>query len=162
MTAGEDEKGFVCGFCGEVISHDDPEAVRLVLSNLRLGGGLDDPSQEIYAHGTCVGAQLIPGTCFDPEALQPDPIQTSPTSSGHMDRHRQNDWQAIKYDPRFDEYWIPSGDARQVLFHCPFCGNALPDSKRDRWFDELEALGIDPLGADEIPERYRTAAWREG
>lgn len=76
-----------------------------------------------------------------------------------MDRHPQNDWQSVRWDPRFDEYWIPAGGARQCLFYCPWCGEKLPPSQRDRWFDELEARGFDPL-ADEIPEAYRSSAWR--
>lgn len=80
-------------------------------------------------------------------------------SAGHMDRHPQNDWRSVRYDARFDEYWIPAGGARQCLFHCPWCGEPLPPSQRDRWFDELEALGLDPL-ADPVPEAYRDGAWR--
>ena len=78
---------------------------------------------------------------------------------GHMRRHPQNDWRSVRYDARFDEYWIPAGGARQCLFHCPWCGERLPPSQRDRWFDELEASGIDPL-TDPIPEAYRSGAWR--
>ena len=78
---------------------------------------------------------------------------------GHMDRHRQNDWRSVRYDARFDEYWIMAGGARQCLFHCPWCGAALPPSQRDRWFEELEASGLDPL-SDPIPTAYRSAAWR--
>jgi hypothetical protein len=79
-----------------------------------------------------------------------------------MDGHSQNAWQAVSYDARFDEYWIPSGGARQVLFYCPFCGEALPESKRGRWFGEVEALGLDPLNGRKLPRRYRTGEWREG
>lgn len=79
---------------------------------------------------------------------------------GHMDRHPQNDWRSVRYDARFDEYWIPAGGARQCLFYCPWCGEILPPSQRDRWFDELEAAGLDPL-SDPIPPAYRSAAWRE-
>ena len=80
-------------------------------------------------------------------------------SAGHMDRHPQNDWQSVRYDARFDEYWLPAGGARQCLFHCPWCGEKLPPSQRDRWFDELEALGLDP-DADPLPEAYRDGSWR--
>ena len=79
--------------------------------------------------------------------------------AGHMDRHPQNDWQSVRWNARFDEYWIPAGGSRQCLFYCPWCGEKLPPSQRDRWFDELEAMGLDPL-ADDIPESYRSAAWR--
>ena len=80
-------------------------------------------------------------------------------SSGHMDRHPQNDWQSVRYDPRFDEYWVPAGGARQVLFFCPWCGERLPPSQRDNWFDELEARGIDP-SSDPVPESHKSGAWR--
>jgi len=43
-----------------------------------------------------------------------------------MDRHPQNDWQSVRWDARFDEYWIPAGGARQCLFYCPWCGEELP------------------------------------
>ncbi len=76
-----------------------------------------------------------------------------------MDRHPQNDWQSIRYDSRFDEYWVPAGGARQCLFFCPWCGEKLPPSQRDRWFDELEARGLDPL-TDPIPDAYLDGTWR--
>ena len=76
-----------------------------------------------------------------------------------MDRHPQNDWQSVRYDPRFDEYWVTAGGVRQCLFFCPWCGERLPPSQRDRWFDEIEALGLDPL-VDPIPEAYRDGRWR--
>jgi hypothetical protein len=66
----------------------------------------------------------------------------------------------VQYDTRFDQYWVPAGEARQALFYCPWCGEKLPPSQHNRWFDELEALGIDPW-KDEVPERYRSSAWRE-
>ena len=76
-----------------------------------------------------------------------------------MDRHPQNDWGSVRYDERFDLYWVEAGGAKQQLFYCPWCGDALPPSQRDRWFDRLEALGIDP-GIDPIPEAFRSGAWR--
>ena len=76
-----------------------------------------------------------------------------------MEQHRQNDWGSVSYDDRFDEYWLPAGSARQCLFYCPWCGEKLPDSKRDKWFGALEARGLDPR-SDEIPEDFRSAVWR--
>lgn len=64
-----------------------------------------------------------------------------------MDRHPQNDWRTVRYDVRFDVYWVPAGGAQQQLFFCPWCGEHLPPSQRDRWFDTLEAMGIDPTGS---------------
>lgn len=78
---------------------------------------------------------------------------------GHMDRHPQNDWGTVHYDARFDVYWVLAGGAKQQLFYCPWCGDQLPPSQRDRWFDELDALGIDP-DQEVVPERYRSGVWR--
>lgn len=77
----------------------------------------------------------------------------------HMARHPQNNWGSVRYDPRFDVYWLAAGNAKQQLFFCPWCGDALPESQRDRWFDALEAEGVDP-SRDLIPEIYQTGAWR--
>jgi hypothetical protein len=72
----------------------------------------------------------------------------------------------IAYSEKFNEYGliVHDGGKSSVLIHfCPWCGARLPESLRDRWFEELEALGFDePLNQD-IPARYNTAAWyREG
>jgi hypothetical protein len=76
-----------------------------------------------------------------------------------MDRHPQNDWASVRHDSRFDEYWLPAGGACQLLFYCPWCGERLPPSQRDGWFDALEALGVEPA-AGPVPEAYRSGAWR--
>ncbi len=80
-------------------------------------------------------------------------------TTGHMQRHRQNDWESVRYDARFDEYWVPAGEARQLLFYCPWCGERLPPSQRERWFDELNERGIDPA-ADAIPAEFQSGEWR--
>lgn len=77
----------------------------------------------------------------------------------HMACHPQNNWGTVRYDVRFDHYWLAAGDAKQELFFCPWCGAALPASQRDRWFDALEAEGLDP-NRDPIPLAYQTGAWR--
>ncbi|WP_376563835.1 DUF6980 family protein [Streptomyces sp. NPDC056178] len=41
---------------------------------------------------------------------------------------------------------------------CPWCGRRLPESQRDRWFDELERRGIDP-GEDEVPAEFQDDRW---
>jgi hypothetical protein len=69
----------------------------------------------------------------------------------------------IKYSPVFDEYGLiihDGGSASYRILYCPFCGMKLPASKRDRWFDELEASGFEnPSLDDDIPENYRSDAW---
>jgi hypothetical protein len=92
-----------------------------------------------------------------------DDVNQIPTSAphgcGHMDQHPQNDWGSVRYDSRFDEYWVEAGEARQGLFYCPWCGEKLPPSQRDLWFEKLEALGINPWKG-EVPEIFRSGAWR--
>jgi hypothetical protein len=71
----------------------------------------------------------------------------------------------LVYHELFDEYGIPirDGGASYLLVdHCPWCGTRLPQSKRDRWFDEVEATGLDPNDSEKLPERYLSAEWREG
>jgi hypothetical protein len=80
-------------------------------------------------------------------------------TTGQMQRHRQNDWGSVRYDVRFDEYWMPAGGARQLLFYCPWCGERLPPSQRNRWFDELQLRGIDPV-SDPVPAEFESGEWR--
>ena len=68
----------------------------------------------------------------------------------------------VHYAAKFDEYGLiihDGGSSSVSIGFCPWCGARLPDSKRDRWFDELEALGFDDPTDQEIPERYRSDAW---
>ena len=71
----------------------------------------------------------------------------------------------IDYDEQFDEYGILDKlrpGSIWCIQYCPWCGTRFRPSKRDRWFDELEAMGIgDPWGddRDRVPDEYRTAEW---
>lgn len=68
----------------------------------------------------------------------------------------------IVYIPKFDEYGIiihDGGESSIEIGYCPWCGNKLPDSKRDLWFDELEKLGIDDFSKDNIPNDFKTNKW---
>ncbi|MCL5282257.1 MAG: hypothetical protein M1376_20420 [Planctomycetes bacterium] len=75
----------------------------------------------------------------------------------------------IYYDLIFDEYGIivHKPDARYFLsiHFCPWCGAKLPESKRDLWFDKLEAMGFtDITFADisertDIPKEFLTDEW---
>jgi len=96
---------------------------------------------------------------MDEPLPQPEKGNATP-SRGHMDQHRQNDWGSVQYNARFDEYWVVAGSALQCLFYCPWCGTELPPSQRDKWFDAVEALGLDPW-QDEVPDEFRSDAWRK-
>ena len=55
---------------------------------------------------------------------------------------------AILHDTKFNEYGIPvldgfgrsAGSSYITLDFCPWCGAKLPPSKRDEYFDRLEAI----------------------
>lgn len=70
----------------------------------------------------------------------------------------------MAYSAAFNEYGVivhDGGPSMVVIGHCPFCGATLPESRRDAWFEALEAQGIDDPFEDAgaIPEPYRSAAW---
>lgn len=80
----------------------------------------------------------------------------------HADRWNCPD-ALITYNAKFDEYGIiihDGGSAKIFICYCPWCGSKLPESQRDLWFDELEALGISDPFEDHIPERYKDHRWR--
>ena len=63
----------------------------------------------------------------------------------------------VFYEPRFDEYGIiihDGGTSVQLIHYCPWCGTALPVSKRDRWFDQLAVLGFDDPTVQAIPTAF--------
>lgn len=78
----------------------------------------------------------------------------------HPNRHDCPDC-LVGYSPRFREYGLlvhDGGSSSVRIQFCPWCGTRLPESLRDRWFNELEALGIDP-GRNEVPPAFQSSAW---
>jgi len=68
----------------------------------------------------------------------------------------------ITYVKVFDEYGIAvkdGGTSKIRIKYCPWCGTRLPESKKDRWYDELEQLGISDPDDPRIPDSYRTDLW---
>ena len=72
-------------------------------------------------------------------------------------------WQSDLISAQFHEYGIPCGDGHShiVIHYCPWCAKPLlPASLRERWVDELIAMGYaDPLFDETIPEAYKTDRW---
>ena len=67
----------------------------------------------------------------------------------------------VTYDPQFDSYalfarfgatWVT------LIQFCPWCGDPKRDL-RDRYFNELDALGFENPLEDDIPEPYLSDAW---
>lgn len=61
-----------------------------------------------------------------------------------------------------DEYGIPVRDGSgsiRLIRYCPWCGARLPESKRERWLQELAKLGIDDPTTQDAPEEFKTDQW---
>ncbi|MEZ5844405.1 MAG: hypothetical protein R3D27_11840 [Hyphomicrobiaceae bacterium] len=70
---------------------------------------------------------------------------------------------SLVFHELFAEYGIPirdGGAGYLLISNCPFCGTALPASRRDDWFDAVEAENLADTPFDTLPERFRTAQWR--
>lgn len=69
----------------------------------------------------------------------------------------------VWFMPKYDEFGLiihDGGSSVSVIAFCPWCGVQLPESRRDRWHEELEARGIDPH-EDEIPAEFADHRWME-
>ena len=68
----------------------------------------------------------------------------------------------VIYVRKFDEYGLKIFDGGSSFIEikfCPWCGERLPESKRDKWFDELEKLGIKYPLTEKVPDKYLTDEW---
>lgn len=68
----------------------------------------------------------------------------------------------IAYRAKFDEYGLiihDGGSSSITINFCPWCGTRLPESKYQRWCDELAGLGFDEPSEQAIPDAYTTDAW---
>jgi hypothetical protein len=68
----------------------------------------------------------------------------------------------IAYSPQFDEYGLmihDGGTSRVLIAFCPFCGSRLPQSKRERWFAELERRGVHDPWAEPVPAGFESDEW---
>lgn len=80
--------------------------------------------------------------------------------SVHQDRFDCPDV-LVQYLPKFDEYGIivhDGGTSVSGIRFCPWCGTQLPQSKRDRWFDEMARRGIDE-DSEDVPLEFRSDEW---
>jgi hypothetical protein len=78
-----------------------------------------------------------------------------------MDRNLREGEPAIRYDPKFREYGIPvldGGSSTIKIMFCPWCGQKLPESFRDKWFEVLASKNLE-LDDPAIPEDMLSDAW---
>ena len=66
----------------------------------------------------------------------------------------------LYYSAAYQEFGLQLASKYEysILNYCNWCGVQLPNSRRDQWFEELEAQGIDPWEQD-IPINYLSSAW---
>ncbi|MEU8513476.1 hypothetical protein AB0C76_18065 [Kitasatospora sp. NPDC048722] len=67
----------------------------------------------------------------------------------------------VHFSAGFREYGLIVHDGGASIVEigfCPWCGRRLPESQRDRWFDELERRGIDPW-VDDVPAEFEDGRW---
>jgi hypothetical protein len=67
----------------------------------------------------------------------------------------------VAYNPMFREYGIvilDGGSSVMTMKHCPWCAARLPDALRERWFERLDTLGLEPEDA-EVPDAMRSDRW---
>ena len=69
---------------------------------------------------------------------------------------------SIVFVPKFREYGIPIGDggtSYRLIQYCPWCGESLPASLRNEWFDKMDEMSIDPVDEKNVPAAYRDERW---
>jgi hypothetical protein len=66
----------------------------------------------------------------------------------------------IEYLPKYREYALvlEDGPVLQLISFCPWCGEELPRSVRDQFFEHLEAMNLDPEDS-RVPLDFRSDAW---
>ncbi|MDX8361787.1 DUF6980 family protein [Cytobacillus sp. IB215316] len=68
----------------------------------------------------------------------------------------------IHYTENLDEYGLiihDGGTSVLTIYYCPWCGNKLPESKRDLWFETLYKLVFDDPTEQRIPDEFLTEKW---
>jgi hypothetical protein len=95
-------------------------------------------------------------------SIEPDLL---PHRCASMDFSIEHPNVPIDYDDRFREFFVKDapGEAAMVFAYCPFCGQPLPTSMRQDWFETLEQRGIDvdilEASAPRVPADMRDGAW---
>ena len=78
-----------------------------------------------------------------------------------MEMHANASDVPVIYNAKFREYGIHvlnGGSIVQLIAFCPWCGNKLPDSLRDSWFQRLDELKLEPFDPA-IPVEMKSDAW---
>jgi hypothetical protein len=79
-----------------------------------------------------------------------------------MDGYLKNEDQLIVYVPKFREYGVVVHDGGQSYIginFCPWCSAKLPSSMREKWFVEIEKLGLEDQSLAPCPVEFETDEW---
>ncbi|MEM9725766.1 MAG: hypothetical protein AAF909_09910 [Pseudomonadota bacterium] len=100
----------------------------------------------------------------DPSGLCCDALRAAlECDDGAYETPFDNPNAVLVYNGVFDEFGVilrGTGAQYVLISHCPWCGAPLPASRRDAWFDALEALGFDDPNHQEVPAAFLSDAWR--
>lgn len=66
-------------------------------------------------------------------------VTEEPCTCGYLQNAADDPDNPIVFDRRTAEYQFSYGGAMLVIYHCPFCGGAAPESKRDLLFAQIPA-----------------------
>lgn len=64
-------------------------------------------------------------------------VTEEPCTCGYLQHAADDPDNPINFDVRSAEFQFSYGGAMLVIYHCPFCGGAAPESKRDRLFAQI-------------------------
>lgn len=90
----------------------------------------------------------------------PDPAVTTFCCQGMQDAV-DHPGVAITYSAKFNEFGVRFLNEETgviTLDYCPWCGQLLPESLRDAWFEEMERRGIDPW-LEDVPAEFTDDRW---
>jgi hypothetical protein len=68
----------------------------------------------------------------------------------------------ILWISRWNEYRIEisrHGNSATLIYFCPWCGQRLPPSLSEEWYQTLRAMGYDDPGEQDIPQEFESDAW---
>lgn len=76
--------------------------------------------------------------------------------------HHEHPDTLLVYNPQFREYGLvvhDGGTSSISIAYCPWGGKSLPESLRERWFEERGTIGNDAPFEQGIPDKYNTDEW---
>lgn len=64
-------------------------------------------------------------------------VTTEPCTCNYLQDAADDSKSPIHFDAQSEEYHFTFGNNALTIYHCPFCGGAAPESKRDKLFADV-------------------------